>query len=43
MIMDNPGVKVSAPFSKREHHSFTYSSEPVTVTVLTYMVQTAED
>ena len=43
MIMDNLGAKALAPFSKREHHSSTNSSESITVTIVTYVVQTAED
>ena len=43
MLMDNLGVKVLAAFIKREYHSLTNSSESITVTMVTYMVQTAED
>jgi hypothetical protein len=43
MIMDNLGVKTLAPFSKREHHSLTNNSESITVTMVNYVVPTAED
>jgi hypothetical protein len=43
MVMDNLGVKFLAPISKREHHILKNSSESITVTMVTYKVQTAED